>query len=293
MNCLPLLTEKYRPQKIDDIVGFVPNFSISDDMPHLLFYGSAGTGKTTAAKAIVRMLKCDYIILNASEERGIDVIRQKVMTFAGTQSRDGNIKVCILDEADALTNDSLTALRNILETFSKNTRFILTCNYLQKIIDPIQSRCLLVKFNDIKKEDIIKRLIFICQSERIPYEVEALEQIVEQTGIDIRASINRIEELKDGVLLSKITADNKLSDDIFSLIKQKDFISARKTYLDSHIEPEQFMKNLYNTIFESSESLEYKKNAILSISEEYRWLSSVAWPQILIESLILKLMQFV
>jgi replication factor C small subunit len=288
---MPLLTEKYRPSTLKEMIGFVPTFSISDDMPHLLFHGSAGTGKTTAAKAIVRMLKCDYIILNASEERGIDVIRQKVITFASTKSRDGNIKVCILDEADSLTNDSLTALRNIMETYSTNTRFILTCNYLQKIIEPIQSRCLLVKFNNIKKEDIISRLIYICVQENIPYEVEALEQIVEQTGIDIRSSINRIEELKDGVLLSKIKIDNKLSDEIFSLIKQKDFISARQRYLDSHIEPEQFMKSLYETIFNSSESIDYKQKAILAISEEYRWLSSVAWPQILIESLLLKLMR--
>lgn len=286
---MPLLTEKYRPQVIDDIIGFKPTFEIGDSMPHLLFHGSAGTGKTTAAKAIIRMLKCDYIILNASEERGIDVIRQKVMTFASTQSKDGNIKIVILDEADFLTNESQTALRNILESFSRNTRFILTCNYLQKIINPIQSRCILVKFDNIKKEDVLKRLEYICKNENIPYEIPALEKIIDQTGTDIRASINKIEQLKDGVLLSNIKNEIKLSEEIFVLLKQKDFITARQKYLDGHIEPEEFVKNLYTTIFNSSESIEYKQKAILILSEEYRWLSNVAWPQILIESLFIKI----
>lgn len=286
---MPLLTEKYRPQVIEDIIGFKPTFEIGDSMPHLLFHGSAGTGKTTAAKAIIRMLKCDYIILNASEERGIDVIRQKVMTFASTQSKDGNIKIVILDEADFLTNESQTALRNILESFSRNTRFILTCNYLQKIINPIQSRCILVKFDNIKKEDVLKRLEYICKNENIPYEIPALEKIIDQTGTDIRASINKIEQLKDGVLLSNIKNEIKLSEEIFVLLKQKDFITARQKYLDGHIEPEEFVKNLYTTIFNSSESIEYKQKAILILSEEYRWLSNVAWPQVLIESLFIKI----
>jgi len=286
---MPLLTEKYRPQVIEDIIGFKPTFEIGDSMPHLLFHGSAGTGKTTTAKAIIRMLKCDYIILNASEERGIDVIRQKVITFASTQSKNGNIKIVILDEADFLTNESQTALRNILESFSRNTRFILTCNYLQKIINPIQSRCILVKFDNIKKEDVLKRLEYICKNENIPYEISALEKIIDQTGTDIRASINKIEQLKDGVLLSNIKNEIKLSEEIFVLLKQKNFITARQKYLDGHIEPEEFVKNLYTTIFNSSESIEYKQKAILILSEEYRWLSNVAWPQILIESLFIKI----
>lgn len=290
---MPLLTEKYRPQKLEDMIGFVPSFSIDEDIPHLLFHGGAGTGKTTAAKVIIRMLKCDYIILNASEERGIDVIRQKVMAFAGTQSRDGNIKIVLLDEADFLTNESQTALRNILETYSKNTRFILTCNFLQKIIDPIQSRCLLVKFDTIHPEDITKRLEYICKNENIPYDVNALNKIVENSGIDIRSCINKIEEMKDGVFLDKLNINIKISEEIFVLLTQQDFISARQRYLDSHLDPEQFMKDIYSVIFNSSCSVELKKEAILMLSEEYRWLSSVAWPQILIESFMIKIMKII
>jgi replication factor C small subunit len=287
---MPLLNEKYRPKVIEDIIGFEPTFSIDEDMPHLLFYGSAGTGKTTAAKAIVRMLNCDYIILNASEERGIQVVRDKIQVFAGTQSKDGNIKCVILDEADFLTQESQTALRNILESFSRNTRFILTCNYLQKIIDPIQSRCILIKFNDIKKEDVINRLEYICKTENIPYEKVALEKIVEYTGTDIRSSINKLEEFKDGVFLDRIKKESKVAEEVFVLIQQKKFELARQTYLDGNIEPEKFMRDLHDTIFDGTYTTEQKQKAILIISEEYRWLSSVAWPQILIESLILKLM---
>ena len=286
---MTLLNEKYRPKIIEDIIGFKPTFDIGENMPHLLFHGSAGTGKTTAAKAIVRLLNCDHIILNASEERGIDVIRQKVMVFAGTQSKDTNIKVVILDEADFLTQESQTALRNIIESYSRNTRFILTCNYLQKILLPLQSRCILVKFNDIKKEDIIKRLEYICKEENIPYEKVALEKIVEYTGTDIRSSINKLEEFKDGVFLDRVKPDSKVAEEILSLIKKKDFESARKVYLDSNIEPEKFMIDLHDTIFSGAYTMEQKQKAIILISEEYRWLSSVAWPQILVESLILKL----
>jgi replication factor C small subunit len=286
---MTLLVEKYRPQDLESMIGFKPTFSIDEDMPHLLLSGPPGVGKTTLAKIIVKMLKCDHIILNASEERGIQVVRDKIQVFASTKSKDTNIKICILDEADFLTQESQTALRNILETYSRNTRFILTCNYPQKIIDPIKSRCILVKFNNIKKEDVLKRLEYICKNEKIPYEIPALEKIIDQTGTDIRASINKIEELKDGVLLSNIKNEIKLSEEIFALIKQKDFITARQKYLDGHIEPEEFVKNLYTTIFNSSESIEYKQKAILILSEEYRWLSSVAWPQILIESLFVKL----
>ena len=287
---MPLLNEKYRPKVIEDIIGFEPTFSIDEDMPHLLFYGSAGTGKTTAAKAIVRMLNCDHIILNASEERGIQVVRDKIQVFAGTQSKDGNIKCVILDEADFLTQESQTALRNILESFSRNTRFILTCNYLQKIIDPIQSRCILIKFNDIKKEDVINRLEYICKTENIPYEKVALEKIVEYTGTDIRSSINKLEEFKDGVFLDRIKKESNVAEEVFVLIQQKKFELARQTYLDGNIEPEKFMRDLHDTIFDGTYTTEQKQKAILIISEEYRWLSSVAWPQILIESLILKLM---
>lgn len=286
---MPLLVEKYRPQKLEDIVGFKPTFEIGEDMPHLLLYGGAGTGKTTTARAIIKMLNADSITLNASSERGIEIVRQKISDFASTQSTNKNIKIVFLDEADHLTPDAQTALRNTMETYSYSTRFIMTANYVSRIIEPLQSRCILVKFDNIPKPVIIERLKYICDSEGIPYELDALNKIVDQTGSDMRSAINKIEELKNGVFVSKLINEINLAKSIFECIKKKDFNSARQAYLDSDPDNEQFLKDLYEIVFTSDKSLDYKKFVILEICEAYKGLKVGSWPQIIIESMLVKL----
>jgi replication factor C small subunit len=286
---MPLLVEKYRPQTLEELVGFVPTFSIDESLPHLLLFGPPGVGKTTFAKIVANILKCDYIILNSSEERGIDVIREKVKTFACTQSTDKNIKLIILDEADATTGDAQNSLRNLMETYSSNCRFILTANYPTKIIDPIQSRCVKVDFSNINKSDIVKRLEFICKQESIPFEHAALEKIVERNGSDLRSSINKLEELKTGVVLNKLNNETKVAMAVFAFISKNDFINARQTYLDNNPDNEQFLKDIYEVIFNSENAIEYKKMAILEICEAYKSLKVGSWPQIVIEAMLVKI----
>lgn len=288
-----LLVEKYRPQQLQDIVGLnLNNFIIDENLQHLLFYGPPGTGKTTLAKIIIKTLQADTLILNASDERGIETVRQKVKVFASTQSTTGKIKIVFLDESDFLTTEAQTSLRNLFETYGSNTRFILTCNYINKIIDPIQSRCTKIEFNNIKKDDIIKRLEYICKCENISYDINALKIIVDRNGTDIRSSINKIEELKSGVYVDKLKNETHLADTIVMLLEINDFNTARQKYLDAHPDNDQLLKDIYFSIYGGSRDDKFKRAAIIEIAETYRYLNSVAWKEIQIERLFLKLIEF-
>ena len=166
-----LLNEKYRPTELSDYVGngslksTIASQLYNNDIQNYLFYGPAGTGKTTLAKLIINKLDCDHIYINASDERGIETIRDKVSSFASVASFKP-LKVVILDEADFLTIQAQASLRNIIETFSRTTRFILTCNYVERIIDPLQSRCQTIKVVPPTKKEVAVHLASICDKER-------------------------------------------------------------------------------------------------------------------------------
>jgi len=200
-----LWVEKYRPKSLDDIVNQkeiverLKKFVAERNMPHLLFAGPSGTGKTTAALALVHDLYGDnykqyFLELNASDERGIDVIRNKVKEFARTvPPGDVPFKVVLLDEADNMTADAQQALRRTMELYTQTTRFILACNYLSKIIEPIQSRTALFRFYPLKKEDVVNRLAYIAKNEGVEYDEKALETIYDITQGDMRKSINILQ----------------------------------------------------------------------------------------------------
>jgi len=190
-----LWVEKYRPRKLTEYVGNehlkqkVSDYLQSGDVPHLLFFGKAGTGKTTLAKLIVNSISCDYIIINASDENNVDTVRNKVKGFASTIGFK-DMKVIILDEFDYMTPNAQAILRNLMETFSKHCRFILTCNYVEKVIDPIQSRCQTFQIVPPSKKEVAVQISQILGKEGVSFEPKDLVPIIDSSYPDIRKIIN-------------------------------------------------------------------------------------------------------
>lgn len=201
-----LWVEKYRP---DSLEGYVGNQNIVDkvklylqngDVPHLLLYGDAGTGKTTLARIIANHLDCDLLYVNASDENSVDTVRDKVKSFASTMGFH-QWKIVILDEFDFMTPNAQAALRNLMETFSKTTRFILTCNYVEKIIDPIQSRCQMFAITPPTKKDVAIRVDHILKLEGVKFDMSDLVAIINSAYPDIRRVLNTCQrQVIDGEL---------------------------------------------------------------------------------------------
>jgi len=190
-----LWVEKYRPTTLDTYIGNehlkskVSVYLESGDLPHLLLFGKAGTGKTTLAKLLVNNIECDYLYINASDENNVDTVRNKVKNFASTIGFK-DMKVIILDECDYITPNAQAALRNLMETFSKHCRFILTCNYVERIIDPIQSRCQSFQIIPPSKTEVAKHLHNILLQENVIDSPEDIKVLVESGYPDIRRVIN-------------------------------------------------------------------------------------------------------
>ena len=190
-----LWVEKYRPSSLDTYIGNehlkskVEVYLESGDLPHLLFYGRAGTGKTTLAKLLVKNIECDYLYINASDENNVDTVRTKIKTFASTIGFK-DLKIVILDECDYITPNAQAALRNLMETFSRHCRFILTCNYVERIIDPIQSRCQSFQIIPPSKKEVAIHLSNILKTENVTFKVDDIATIINGGYPDIRKIIN-------------------------------------------------------------------------------------------------------
>ena len=242
-----LWVEKYRPNTLDTYIGNehlkskVSVYLESGDLPHLLLYGKAGTGKTTLAKLLVNNIECDYMYINASDENSVDTVRNKVRGFASTMGFK-DYKIIILDECDYITPNAQAALRNLMETFSKHCRFILTCNFVERIIDPIQSRCQSFQVIPPSKKEVALHIHNILNEEGVASKMDDVAGLVNAGYPDIRRVINSCQrQCVDGMLVvdkqSLVESDYKMN--LLEIIKTQNNIDAfkgvRKLLADSQV----------------------------------------------------------
>ena len=274
-----LWVEKYRPNKLDDYVGNehlktkVAGYIETGDVPHLLLYGKAGTGKTTLAKLIVKSIDCDYMIINASDENGVDTLREKIKNFASSMGFKP-YKIMILDEADYLTGPGQAILRNLMETFSGHCRFILTCNYVEKIIEPVQSRCQTFQIIPPTKKDVAVQVSKILKNEEIEFDVKDLVPIIDAAYPDIRKILNTCQlNSNKGKLMVDVQnlLDNDYKAKFVEILSSKDdkrykYMKLRQTIIDSKVTD---FTDLYTTLYNKVEEYggENTSNVILLLGD--------------------------
>ena len=289
-----LWVEKYRPKTLSDCIlpvdlSVVFNGMIKEEtIPNMLLYGKAGTGKTTVARAIANDIGADSIIINCSEENGIDTLRTKIRNYCSTVSLNGGLKVVILDEFDYANSNSVQpALRGAIEEFAKNCRFVLTCNYKNRVIDPLHSRCTGIDFTVPAAEKaqlamgILKRVEHILTIEKVPYDTPVLVNLIKKHFPDIRRTINELQRYSSsgridvGILAQGSCESYK---ELLGYMKAKDFASCRKwTIQNIDLNTTEFFRKLYNELYNVLKPSSIPQ-AILIIAE-YQYKASFAADQ--------------
>lgn len=297
-----LYVEKYRPDTLEGYVGNehilekVKIYIENEDVPHLLLYGQAGTGKTTLAKIITNQIDCDVMYINASDENNVDTVRDKIRGFASSMGFR-KWKVIILDESDYLTPNAQAALRNLMETFSKTTRFILTCNYVEKIIDPIQSRCQTFGITPPSKKEVAMRLKDILDGEEVNYQMEDLAVLVNSGYPDIRRVLNAAQRQVIGGELKidkTSTIQANYMDDVLGVLKSNDnlkdsFRNIRQIIADSKVRDfTPFYRYLYDNVDEYASGK--VGNVILKIAEAQYQDASVVDKEINVMAMMLQIL---
>ena len=297
-----LWVEKYRPDTLDGYVGNehiiekVKIYIENEDVPHLLLYGQAGTGKTTLAKIITNQIDCDVMYVNASDENSVDAVRDKIRGFASSVGFR-KWKVIILDESDYLTPNAQAALRNLMETFSKTTRFILTCNYVEKIIDPIQSRCQTFSITPPSKSEVAIRLKDILDTETVTYERSDLAVLVNSGYPDIRRVLNAAQRQVVGGTMKidkTSTIQANYMEDVKTELMSKDdvkttFTKVRKIIADSKVKD---FTPFYRFLYDEVDTYGGGKvgNTILKIAEAQYKDTSVVDKEINVMSMLLQIL---
>ena len=277
-----LWIEKYRSENLEQYIGNdAVKSRISDcidknDIPHFLFAGTAGTGKTTLAKLIVKNIKCDYLYINASDENGIDVIRDKVKGFASTSTFQP-LKVVILDESDFLTQPAQAALRNLIEEYSITTRFVLTCNYIERLIETLQSRCEIHILKPPTKGDVARHICTnILDVEGVKYEMSDVASIIKEYYPDVRSIIKVLQQnVKDNKLVL-IGSNINWTKQLIQILKKRDkdaWYQVRQLVADTQVDDFQVA---YRYMFEQLSEFSYGHDAELSIIlDDFIWRSGV------------------
>lgn len=254
-------TERYRPKKVNDVVGdFKEKISKylenKEALPNFLFYSSSpGTGKTSLAKAVINELGCDALILNSSDDRKIETVREKVKEFALTKSSKDGLKRCVfMDEADGLLKASQEALRNIFETFSSNVFFILTANNINKIIEPIKSRCVTIPFAYPNKKEVYDYLEKICNNEKMDYTEEGLNKLIDINYPSIRNCVVAIQDLftvNKPVTIETVRPVNEIYEQAWQFIKEKKWQDVKKLVLESTLDARELNQYFWEQALES------------------------------------------
>jgi replication factor C small subunit len=276
-----LLVEKYRSKTLDEYVGnenvklTISKYLEQNDIQNLIFYGPAGTGKTTLAKLIINNLNCSSIYINASDERGIETIRDKVSSFASTASFKP-LKIIILDEADFLTIQAQASLRSVIETYSRSTRFILTCNFIERIIDPLQSRCQVLKIVPPSMKEVAAHVADILDKEGIGWAKETLGPIVKQYYPDIRKILGttQLSTIDNKLVLDKlILISNNYIEHVISELKTgKNWKTIRQIIADSNIND---YDELFKALYENASVYAGGQEGLVAIIiEEYQYHSN-------------------
>jgi replication factor C small subunit len=277
-----LWIEKYRSENLEQYIG---NEAVKDriadcitknDIPHFLFAGSAGTGKTTLAKLIVKNIQCDYLYINASDENGIDIIRDKVKGFAST-STFKPLKVVILDESDFLTQPAQAALRNLIEEYSITTRFVLTCNYIERLIEPLQSRCEIHLLKPPTKSAVAKHICTnILDVEGVTYEIQDVARIINELYPDVRSIIKVLQSNVRDSKLTITTLDDNWCKQLIQILNKRDknaWYQIRQLVADSQVDD---FQTAFRYMFEHLPEFSYGHDAELSIIlDDFIWRSSV------------------
>jgi len=277
-----LWIEKYRSQTLEQYIGNdavktrIADCIASNDIPHFIFSGTAGTGKTTLAKLIVNNIKCDYLYLNASDENGIDVIRDKVKGFASSASFNP-IKVVILDEADFLTQPAQAALRNIIEEYSINTRFILTCNYIERLIEPLTSRCEIHILKPPSMPDVARHICTnILDVEGVKYDIKNVALLIKEHYPDIRSVIKYLQAgVKDNEF-QWIELNTDWLTRVIDVLKSRDkkaWYTIRQIVADAQVDDFQVA---YRFLFDNLDKYSYGHDAEISVVlDDHIWRAGV------------------